>query len=228
MMFAVVIVLWIARFQPRGLYWFLPPVLFGLAAVLGYNFWFFGELTGGQAELEQIHRSLHRLPGPWSGNLVEGALGTLFSPNRGLFVFSPWIALALATTPFVAQQLRAGWLVSWLLPVLALYLLVLSKYSVWWGGHCFGPRYWTDVIPLFAVLLALGLEWAATRSRAAIAFFLSAIALSVGTQCIGAFCFPSTWNLKPLNVDFHHERLWDWKDTELSRCISEAMKQHKS
>ena len=119
-------------------------------------------------------------------------------------------------------KLRRCRLIVWLLMALIPYLLLFSKYAVWWGGHCFGPRYWTDVIPLLAVLLAFGLDWAAARSRGLFVLFLITIALAMGVQMIGAFCYPSSWNLEPVNVDTHHERLWDWRDTELTRCLSES------
>ena len=225
-LFAAVIVLWVARAQPAGLLWLLPAPLIGAIALLSYNLWFFGDPVGGQAQLEQIHRSLHRLPGPWSGDLLEGAMGTLFSPNRGLFIFTPWVAVALAATPLVARRLASCRLITWLLLALVPYLLLLSKYAVWWGGHCFGPRYWTEVIPLFAILLAFGLDWAMARSRLMTGLFLGTIVLAIGIQVIGACFYPSTWNLEPLNVDLHHERLWDWRDTELSRCLRENLKQY--
>jgi hypothetical protein len=130
--FAAVIVLWVARSQPFGLLWLLPAPLIGAVALFSYNLWFFGDLIGGQAQLEQIHRDLHRLPGAWSGNLLEGAMGTLFSPNRGLFIFTPWVAAALAATPLVVRRLASCRLITWLLLALVPYLLLLSKYAVWW------------------------------------------------------------------------------------------------
>ncbi|HWT78813.1 MAG TPA: hypothetical protein VN648_08410, partial [Candidatus Methylomirabilis sp.] len=87
----------------------------GAILLLNYNLGHFGELTGGQAELEQLHRDIHHLPGPWSGKSVEGALGTLVSPSRGLFVYTPWVALALAATPLVASRLASHRLIVWLL-----------------------------------------------------------------------------------------------------------------
>ena len=107
------------------------------------------------------------MSGTWSGNFVDGLLGTLISPNRGLLVFSPWIAVALLTlvVPAVRRRLSAHSLICVLIVSLIPYLIILSKYSVWWGGHCFGPRYWTDVIPLFAILFAYGLDWMLARSR---------------------------------------------------------------
>jgi len=60
------------------------------------------------------------------------------------------------------------------------------------------------------------------RSRFLLMVAGATIVFSIAVQCVGAFCFPSTWNLKPANVDLHHERLWDWRDTEISRCLHEA------
>lgn len=188
-----------------------------------YNIWFFGTIEGGLSMLEALHAKRHGLSGTWSGNLVDGLLGTLFSPNRGLLVYSPWIAMALATllVPAVRQRLGSHSLIIWMMVALLPYTIILSKYSVWWGGHCFGPRYWTDVIPLFAILFAYGLDWMRPRSRILVAISAAAVTFSITVQVIGAFCSPSSWNLEPSNVDFHHERLWDWRDTELSRSLIE-------
>jgi hypothetical protein len=225
-LFAAVIVAWVVWNQPRRLAWFLLAPILGAHVLFNYNTWHFGTLIGGQAKLEALHPLIHGVTGTWSGSLVEGAAGTLFSPNRGLFIFSPWIAVALgvAAVPAVARRIASEGLIAWLLAALGPYFFLLAKYSVWWGGHCFGARYWTDVIPLFAIVLAFGLDWIQTHSRALAALSYLTIAVSIGVHGIGAFCYPSTWNLSPANVDLHHERLWDWRDTELSRCLIERIR----
>ncbi len=227
-LFAGVVILWVARTQPRDLLWFLVTPVVAVVLLLNYNFSHFQELTGGQAELEQLHRSLHQVAGPWSGNIVEGAMGTLLSPSRGLFIYTPWIALAVAVTPFFASRLAPHRLIVWLLLALIPYFLLLSKYAVWWGGHCFGPRYWTEVTPLFAILLAFGLDWALDRSRILTILFAITIALGIMIQLIGVYCAPSSWNLTPLDVDSHHERLWDWRDNELSRSLRDTWKAYEN
>jgi hypothetical protein len=221
LVFALFVLAWVARTHPRRLAWFLPvPVLLGLA-VVRYNLYYFGNLAGGLDQLERVHRQIHGVQSTWSGNLMAGMAGTLFSPNRGLFIFSPWVAIAIAVAPAALRRLEPGSLPRWLLPALVPYLLVLSKYAVWWGGGSFGPRYWTDAMPLFGVLLACGLDWARDRSRVVLAFFALAIVFSVGVQVIGAFCYPSTWNFSPTDSDLNHERFWDWRDLELARCVKE-------
>jgi hypothetical protein len=220
---ALFVLAWVARTHPRRLAWFLPaPVLLGLVLV-GSNLYYFGRIAGGQDELEQQHRRIHGVGGPWSGDLREGMAGTLVSPNRGLFVFSPWVAVAIAAAPATVRRLAPGSVIRWLLLALVPYLFVLSKYAVWWAGGSFGPRYWTDVFPLFGVLLACGLDWARDRSRGLMALFALTIVLAVVAHAIGAFCYPSTWNFYPADIDLHHERLWDWRDTELARCLTESL-----
>jgi hypothetical protein len=223
LIFALFVFAWVAWTHPRRLAWFLPaPVVLGLALV-AYNEYYFARITGGQDQLEQQHRELHGVGGPWSGDLRTGMAGTLLSPNRGLFIFSPWVAVAVAVSPVAVRKLATGSLVRWLLLALVPYLFVLSKYAVWWAGGSFGPRYWTEAFPLFGVLLACGLDWAWDRSRGLMALFAVTILLSVMVHAIGAFCFPSTWNFFPTDIDVHHERLWDWRDTELSRCFKESL-----
>jgi len=158
--FTLVFALWVGRTQHRGLLWFLPLPFVGAVVLVFYNFIFFDAFTGGQRELEALHPRFHGVRGTFTGSLIDGAAGTLFSPSRGLLVYSPWIAVAVAAAavPDVARRLASNRLISLLLLALLPYLFLFSKYSVWWGGHCFGPRYWTDVMPLFAILLAFGLD----------------------------------------------------------------------
>lgn len=222
--FAAAIVVGLTFAQPRGLLWFLPPAVPIVGALLGYNLWYFGTLVGGQSQLEALHPIVHGVRGVWTGDFLEGAAGTLLSPNRGLFVFSPWVALAVLFLPRSAHRLKAYPIIACLFASLVPYFLMLSKYSVWWAGHSFGPRYWTDAIPLFAIPLALALDWCRRRFRAALFVFAPAIVWAVGVQAIGAFHYPSSWNWLPANVDRHHERLWDWYDSELARCLREGPK----
>jgi hypothetical protein len=126
--------------------------------------------------------------------------------------------------PATARRIRPHSMVAWLLLGLIPYFLMLSTYSVWWAGHSFGPRYWIDAVPLFAILLGFTLDWAWERCRPLVLVFAVAIAWSIALQAIGAFYFPSSWNLGPPNVDLHHERLWDWRDNELARCLREGRK----
>jgi len=96
------------------------------------------------------------------------------------------------------------------------------KFRDWHGGQCFGPRLWTDALPILAVPLGVGLEWAARRCRPVFVVFATAILWSIGVQLVGAACYPSTWGTKPDWIELRKERLWDWRDSELTRCLAEG------
>lgn len=222
--FLVPILAWLGGNRPRSLLWLAPGLLTIGGATVGVNLYYFGKITGGLAALESLHPELHRVEGTWSGDLLGGMLGTLFSPARGLFVFTPWAFLAVLLAPWSLTRLRAFPMIRWaVVGGLVLNLLVLSKYAVWWAGHTFGPRYWTDAAPLLAILLAAGMDWARARARGLNILFALLIAVAIGIQVLGATCYPSSWNLSPTNIDHDHARLWDWSDTELRRCIAEAL-----
>jgi hypothetical protein len=54
-----------------------------------------------------------------------------------------------------------------------------------------------------------------------------ALAWSIATAALGAFCYPNDrWNSDPLDVDRHHERLWDWSDMQIVRCCKAGASPH--
>lgn len=225
LLFAVALTIPVVRAHGRrSTPFFIFPLLVG-ASLLAYNVYFFGALHGGQSHLETLHPKFHGVDGTWTGSLWDGAAGTLFSPSRGLFVFSSWTLCALLLLPLVWTRPSPPWLKS-LAVALGALLLALSKYSCWWAGWSFGPRFWTDALPVWGVLFALGLD-AAWRARPWRWFWLPAtlaVFFSAAVHGLGAFAYPSTWNAIPRSVDFAHERLWDWRDSELVRLRKEGLK----
>ncbi|RUL87266.1 hypothetical protein [Tautonia sociabilis] len=225
--FAVALSLWaLANLDRRGRWAFHLPAVTIAAAWLSYNVWFFDTPYGGYADLEETHPWAHGTEGTWTGSIGPGLAGTLFSPSHGLLVYSPWIALAIALLP---ASVRHGRLPRtsperWLLWALVPNLLMLAKYSCWWGGHCFGPRFWIDAGPIFAVALGLGLERALRSSRALLAAFALTAAWSITLQTVGFLSYPTSWFRSPTNADRDHARLWHWRDTEVSRGLAEGIK----
>lgn len=79
----------------------------------------------------------------------------LFSPSRGLLIFSPFLALILVGTAAYGKtliknpffQLAGIWFLS--------HLFMVSAWKVWWGGQSYGPRLFTDCLPALLILLAL-------------------------------------------------------------------------
>lgn len=149
--------------------------------------------------------------------------GSLVSPARGLLVYSPILLFLAYLLVRYRRELRPN------LPVLALiiiclHLLFISNYILWHGGHCYGPRYTTDLIPWFVLLSILGVEarlrWR-TKNRdrdtgfriwteTSIATLL--LACSITLHGIGAISVEAwRWNAILPGVEKDPARLWDWK-----------------
>jgi hypothetical protein len=216
--FALPLVTWAAWRSPRDAPRLLAPLAVGAAVLVAYNLSVFDALAGGQAELESIRLPIHHVSGSW-GSLVDGIAGTLVSPSRGLLLFCPWVLATALALPAARARLATP-LVMALAAGLAGWLVVFAGYSAWWAGWCFGPRYWTEAIPVLAIFYAFALD--ATRTRAALGSLYAAGVLAIAIHTVGAFYYPSTWNWAPVSVDADHARLWDWRDTELSRELAEG------
>ena len=186
------------------------------AALVSANVRWFGDPLGAMPMLEALHPRIHATEQTFDAGAL-GLAGLWISPNRGLLVFSPIVLVAAAGIPAVVRQ---GWrsAVRWCaLAAVAQYALY-GCYAVWWGGHTFGPRYMLDILPLLVPMAAAGVNarpmpWGAMTAVAALA------AWSIAVSATGAFVFPNErWNLSPNDVDRHHERLWDWSDTQILRA----------
>jgi hypothetical protein len=220
--FALPLALWaVAALRARSLWLLVPAGAVG-GLLLAYNWTVFGTLAGGLAEIEALGHAKHAVEGSITDEPLVSFAGTLLSPSRGLFVYTPWVVLALALLPRTwARVAKSGPLRAVLLGLLPFFAIV-GSYSVWWGGWSFGPRYWTEAMPLFGVLLGFSMAWAREHSRVWLAGLGLSVGLSIGIQAVGAFYYPSSWNEHPAPIDLNHHRLWDWKDTELHRSLLEG------
>ena len=105
-------------------------------------------------------------------------------------------------------------------------LHVIAGFDPWWGGHSYGARYTTGLVPWFVLLAVLGLkamlDWetrrgasVTTRRRALLACGALLLGLSVFINARGAMAHATwRWNVLPANVDEHPERIWDWRDPQ--------------
>jgi hypothetical protein len=182
--------------------------------VLVTNSLWFGSILGAAPMLEALHETVHATSGSFSLQ-ANGFAGLLVSPSRGLLIYSPVVAVALIGA---ARAMRESWRTPhrWLLLAAAAQFALYGLYSVWWGGHTYGPRYMLDVLPLVVPAAAFGIEMLRTRPRVALASV--ALAWSIAVSALGAFNYPEgRWNNEPGDVDRYHERLWDWYDTQIVR-----------
>ena len=188
---------------------------FGIALVVSNVQWF-GSVLGAMPLLEALHPRVHATAGTFDLR-SWGLAGLWLSPNRGLLVFSPIVAVAASGIPVLLRERWRSPLTHCAIAAVGQYVLY-GCYAVWWGGHTYGPRYMLDVLPLVVPLAAAGMD-GRQLPRAASAAGILVLAWSVGVSALGAFIFPNErWNLTPRDVDRNHERLWDWSDTQILRA----------
>ncbi len=155
--------------------------------------------------------------------------GALFSPGRGFFVFSPVFALAVALLPLVLRggSSRHPWeqdsgygalrpLVGPALAAILLNFAVTAAWKEWAGGWTYGPRYTSDALVFWGLLLALGLHAARTLTPGwrRLVWVVGGItlAVSVANHAAGLLVNPYVpySHSATVSPDQHPERLWRW------------------
>jgi hypothetical protein len=152
---------------------------------------------------------------PFDTPLLTGLYGLLLSPSRGLFVYAPYLAFAVAALVLawrargeVAARLRALGLVA--LATLLLY----ATYTEWWGGRVFGARFLDDLSPILFAALA----WGIGRGLLDRALWRRLFWIGAGWSLLlfnaAALVYDQKWDTDPVNVNFHPEKLLDWSDPQ--------------
>jgi hypothetical protein len=151
-----------------------------------YNFLCFNSpfITGYYYE-ERL--GLASISSTFSTNPLMGLYGLLFSPERGLFIYSPILILSIPGFFYFFKSDKEEAILFSL--VFLSILLFYSTYTWWHGGLSFGPRYLTDVLPAFVLPLGKCLEKFSSSRFFWMIFFLL-LGFSIFTQAIGALTTP--------------------------------------
>ncbi len=157
------------------------------------------------------------------GSFAEAAVGTLWSPGRGLFVFSPILLLSVYGA-WLTLGRRGDLLSHALAAIVVLHWIALSSFPIWWGGHSFGYRLFSDMVPyltyfLIPVIARIG---ALPRARRAVwgTAFCCLVAVSFFINLRGATARAVyRWNADPVDVDVRPARVWDWRDPPFLRDL---------
>jgi hypothetical protein len=112
--------------------------------------------------------------------------------------------------------------------IIALHWLAISRFGQpWWGGHSYGPRFMTDVLPFLVYFVAFACKpsTVAEGGRAGIAGGVALLAgVSVLMHAQGALNFePYQWNGAPISIDRAPSRLWSWRDPPFARGVIAGM-----
>jgi hypothetical protein len=171
----------------------------------------------------------HFLPSYYRANRLQFDLfwtalaGNLISPARGLLVYVPTLLFVGYLLIRYRRRLVRARLVWLSIVVVAIHIILISGFNHWWGGHSFGPRFTTGLVPWFVLLAILGIkamldsrqQQAAGRFRpelicGGVLLLISAFINTVGATSHAAWL----WNQRPRGVDEHPERLWDWRQPQ--------------
>jgi hypothetical protein len=221
--------LWRSAEPRRHLVAFVGGAGIAGALMIVANRFVFDTWLGGQAHLYTagVGQMTHGVASAWSGDWLAGMAGLLASPSRGLLIYMPIAALA-------AMGARDAWRDGGvprygLAAATAAYLSLWGKYAVWWGGHSYGPRFAADIAIPLALLASYPLVRWATLGRRMRVFIVVSLVWSMGIQAVGAICYPAgEWNGLPRDVDLAHERLWDWRDSQIVRTVSAGTYRHNT
>lgn len=170
--------------------------------LLAYNHWYLGSV-GDTGYFTWSARGLGR---NWRTPFWMGLSGLLFSPSRGLLVYTPIVLLSFAGIwliwrkgPIAFRYLAVG-------PFLV--ILVCSKWYMWWGGYGYGPRLLADVAPLFCFFL-YPLGSLIEKRRSLLLGFVFLAVLSFGMHAVGAYWYDARWDTQE-SVWKDPGRLWSW------------------
>jgi hypothetical protein len=152
---------------------------------------------------------------------LPGVAMYLFSPSRGLLIFTPVFLFSVAGI-VLAWRMRWCWpLTPYLVAIILLHTALIVTF---WPGHCYGPRYFADMTHLLILFLIPAiLNWRAMRGPArtvAAGVFLLLAAWGVFAHGRGGTSIAANqWSALPVNVDQAKWRVWDWSDPQFFRGL---------
>lgn len=148
--------------------------------------------------------------------------GNLISPGRGLMVYVPVLFFIGYLLVRYRRWIAYPRLVVLAIAVTVAHLVIISGFIHWWGGHSFGARFSTGLVPWFALLAILSLQAmlkahtnrAQTR-KLELSTGAGLLLLSMVINGLGATSHATwLWNSRPVNIDERPERNWDWRQPQ--------------
>jgi hypothetical protein len=175
-----------------GLWWAgrKAPLLVGaalvpLALLLAYNLRVVGQFTGGYGLIVETSFSSRSF---FAHNTLTGMAGLLFSPTRGLFVFSPFLLYLLICSRQVFRDRDSRFLTIAISTAIALQLAIYAS-NDWRQGATWGPRWLISMLPMLVWMLPPVFD--ALRRNGRIVF-VSLCLVAITIEAIGASWYTGT------------------------------------
>jgi hypothetical protein len=156
------------------------------------------------------------------GTFWTALAGNLISPARGVLIYVPVLFFIVYALVRYRNHIEYVRLVFVAVIAIVLHVAAVSGFTHWWGGHNYGPRLTTGLVPWFVLLGVVALqgmlrwrrEYPAIPYRTRWRFVLSGgallLSMSVFINARGALS-PETWrwNMWMENTP-GFQGLWDW------------------
>jgi hypothetical protein len=173
-----------------------------IGLVVFYNLHVTGNIAGAYGLMGK--------PSFFQHDLFYGIAGILFSPMRGLFVFSPFLLFLALIGPHLKSRREPGLTLAMLVCVF-LQIILYAK-ADWRAGISWGPRYMTDLLPILVWLLAPAVSSLRTFGRVC---FIATVVVSGTIEGIGAFCYTGATDLPLYEIADGPGAMraaWDWRN----------------
>lgn len=188
--------------------------------VLLYNLEVASHFAGGYG--------LEGTAGFFEHSLLSGLGGLLFSPTRGLFVFSPFLLFLVLAWRHLPSDLgergdRSERGLTLALSVGVVLQVLLYAKTDWRAGISWGPRYMTDLLPLLMWMLAPVV--ASLRSFGRVCFLL-AVGAAVAIEAIGAFWYTGATDdaLFAVTGGPHQmQAAWEWRNAPFVSSLQDGL-----
>jgi hypothetical protein len=146
--------------------------------------------------------------------------GNLVSPSRGVFVYVPALSVMAFALVRYRTNIRFPREIALAMSVVLVHFALLAGFWDWWGGHSYGPRLTTSLVPWFVLLSVLAASAASDgvaergvelSDRLLLAAGGLLCVVSVGMNAVGACSWDADrWNVVPDNINDDRARLWSW------------------
>ncbi|SED04456.1 hypothetical protein SAMN05444161_2385 [Rhizobiales bacterium GAS191] len=167
-----------------GLWWagrmiplFVTSALIPVGLILAYNLLLVGHFAGAYALLIR--------PDNFNDNVPAGVAGLLFSPTRGLFVFSPFLLFVPCFLLLVLRDRSTRGLTTAIGGAMVLQVIFYGMVD-WRQGISWGPRWLTDMLPMLMWMLPPVLGALSLVGRVV---FGLACGLAIAIEVVGAFWY---------------------------------------
>lgn len=203
-----------------GLFWagrraalLVAAAVLPVGLVLFYNLGVAGHLGGGYGRMGRAEFLQH--------DLLSGLAGLLFSPTRGLFVFSPFLLFLALAWRHLPRDRGERWLTLAMSAGVVLQLLLYAK-TDWRAGISWGPRFLTDLLPLLIWMLVPVVVALRGAGRAC---FLAAVGVAVAIQAIGAFWYTGRTDSAIFAASGPHQMqaAWDWRNAPFIASLKQGL-----